>query len=199
MVEDSANYSMEETPALTPEIPLEKMIEALLFVASSRVSTQQLAETLGKSTQEIYAAMQNLEKRYEVDSGLRIQWHAGKVQLTTAPETAAIIERFLGLEATSKLSRAALEALTIIAYKQPITRPGVDAVRGVNSDGVIRSLLSKGLIEEISRSDGPGRAIIYGTSEDFLGYFGINSLDELPPIEDDAENENGNGTKLLKE
>lgn len=189
-------------------LPLESQIEALLFVASSRVSTQQLAETLGCSTQEIYAAMQHLEKRYEQSSGLRIQWHAGKVQLTTAPETAGMIERFLGLEATSKLSRAALEALTIIAYKQPITRPGVDAIRGVNSDGVIRSLLSKGLIEEVSRSDGPGRAIIYGTTEDFLGYFGISSLNDLPPIEEENGhgngngangNGNGNGGKLLKE
>ena len=192
----SANYSMDDIPDITPTISLENQIEALLFVASSRVSTQQLAETLGKNTQEIYAAMQNLEKRYEENSGLRIQWHAGKVQLTTAPETAVMIERFLGLEATSKLSRAALEALTIIAYKQPITRPGVDAIRGVNSDGVIRSLLSKGLIEEISRSEGPGRPIIYGTTEDFLGYFGINSLNELPPIEDEGENGNN---KLLKE
>ncbi|MCE5209764.1 MAG: SMC-Scp complex subunit ScpB [Chloroflexi bacterium] len=187
---------MDDIPDITSTISLENQIEALLFVASSRVSTQQLAETLGKNTQEIYAAMQNLEKRYEENSGLRIQWHAGKVQLTTAPETALMIERFLGLEATSKLSRAALEALTIIAYKQPITRPGVDAIRGVNSDGVIRSLLSKGLIEEISRSEGPGRPIIYGTTEDFLGYFGINSLNELPPIEDEVENGNN---KLLKE
>jgi segregation and condensation protein B len=217
---DADYYSMDETPVLpsagaaeavqtvsveTPSLPLENMVEALLFVASARVSTQQLAETLGRSTQEIYAAMKNLEKRYEENSGLRIQWHAGKVQLTTAPETAAIIEKFLGLEATSKLSRAALEALTIIAYKQPITRPGVDAIRGVNSDGVIRSLLSKGLIEEVSRSDGPGRAIIYGTTEDFLGYFGISSLNELPPVDEEAQNwaENGNGNgnngKLLKE
>lgn len=190
------NYSMDEIPETDSETSLENMIEALLFVASARVSTQQIAEALGKSTQDIYAAMQNIEKRYAVDSGLRLQWHAGKVQLTTAPETAAIIERFLGLEATSKLSRAALEALTIIAYKQPITRPGVDSIRGVNSDGVIRSLLSKGLIEEVSRSDGPGRPIIYGTSEDFLGYFGINSLNDLPKIEEEV----GNGTnKVLKE
>ncbi len=185
---ESANYSMDDIPDITSTISLENQIEALLFVASMRVSTQQLAETLGKNTQEIYAAMQKLEKRYEENSGLRIQWHAGKVQLTTAPETAGMIERFLGLEATSKLSRAALEALTIIAYKQPITRPGVDTIRGVNSDGVMRSLLSKGLIEEVSRSEGPGRPIIYGTTEDFLSYFGISSLNDLPPIEEEVEN-----------
>ncbi len=197
--ESASNSASTPVQVVPLNMPLESLIEALLFVASSRVSTQQIAETLGVSTQDIYAAMQNLETRYEQASGLRIQRHAGKVQLTTAPETAAIIERFLGLEATSKLSRAALEALTIIAYKQPITRPGVDAIRGVNSDGVMRSLLSKGLIEEVSRSDGPGRAIIYGTTEDFLSYFGISSLNELPPLEDENTNGNGNGNQLLKE
>jgi len=93
------------------------------------------------------------------------------------------VERFLGLEATSRLSRAALETLAIIAYRQPISRPQVDAIRGVNSDGVIRSLLSKGLIEEVGRAEGPGRPILYGTTAAFLQAFGLTSLDELPPLE----------------
>jgi len=78
---------------------------------------------------------------------------------------------------------AALETLAIMAYQQPITRPGVDAIRGVNSDSVIRNLLSKGLIEEVGRSDGPGRPILYGTSTEFLQYFGLSSLKELPKID----------------
>jgi segregation and condensation protein B len=86
------------------------------------------------------------------------------------------------LEASSKLSRAALETLAIIAYQQPVIRPEIDAVRGVSSDGVLKSLLSKGLIQEVGRAERPGRPIIYTTTSDFLQYFGLNSLDELPPL-----------------
>ncbi|HTX91401.1 MAG TPA: SMC-Scp complex subunit ScpB, partial [Anaerolineales bacterium] len=114
--------------------------------------------------------------------GLRLQRHAGRVQLTTAPETAELVERFLGLEATSRLSRASLETLAIIAYQQPVTRPQVDAVRGVNSDGVMKSLLGKNLIQEVGRTEGPGRPILYGTTPDFLQHFGLGSLGELPPL-----------------
>ena len=89
---------------------------------------------------------------------------------------------FLGLEASSRLSRAALETLAIIAYQQPVIRPEIDAVRGVSSDGVLKSLLSKGLIQEVGRAERPGRPIIYTTTSDFLQYFGLNSLEELPPL-----------------
>jgi segregation and condensation protein B len=92
------------------------------------------------------------------------------------------IEKFLGLEATSKLSRAALETLAIIAYQQPVTRPEIDAVRGVSSDGVLKSLLSKGMIQEVGRAERPGRPILYTTTSDFLQHFGLNSLEELPPL-----------------
>ena len=111
--------------------------------------------------------------------------------MTTAPELAEVIERFLGLEATTRLSRAALETLAIIAYQQPVTRPAIDAVRGVNSDGVIKSLLSKGLLQEVGRSEGPGRPILFGTTPEFLQHFGLNSLIELPAlnIPDDEKKE----------
>ena len=102
--------------------------------------------------------------------------------MTTAPETASQVERFLSLEATSRLSRAALETLAMIAYQEPVTRPQIDDVRGVNSDGVIRTLLSKGLIDEAGRAEGPGRPVLYTTTPDFLQHFGLTSLDELPPL-----------------
>jgi segregation and condensation protein B len=102
--------------------------------------------------------------------------------LTTAPEMADLIETFLGLEATTHLSRAALETLAIISYRQPVTRPQVDAIRGVNSDGVMKSLLGKGLLQEVGRTDGPGRPILYGTTPEFLQHFGLSSLSELPPL-----------------
>jgi segregation and condensation protein B len=97
------------------------------------------------------------------------------------------------------LSKAALETLAIIAYKQPVTRPQLDDIRGVNSDGVIKSLLSKGLIEETGRGDGPGRPIIYGSTNDFLQYFGLNSLSELPPFEMDSESAEEIREKVFKD
>jgi segregation and condensation protein B len=120
--------------------------------------------------------------------------------LTTAPEVAEAVERFLGLEATSRLSRAALETLAIVAYQQPVTRPYIEGVRGVSSDGVMKSLLGKGLVQEIGRAEGPGRPILYGTAPDFLQHFGLNSLTELPALVlPEPEGENGNGhDEMLK-
>lgn len=164
------------------ELSLEAKIEALLFITPTTTTLTQIAETLNVSTNTVQIAIKNLEEQLQ-DRGIRVQENKGRYQLTTAPELSAYVEEFLQLENTSKLSTAALEALAIIAYQQPITRPSVDAIRGVNSDGVIRTLLSKGLIEEIGRSDSPGRPILYSTSQDFLQYFGLASLKELPPID----------------
>jgi len=162
---------------------LSARLEALLFVASSPVPPLQLAETLQISVQEVEEGLRCLEQAYSQNRGLSIQWHGGRVQLTTAPEHGLLVERFLGFEATVRLSRAALETLAIVAYRQPITRPGIDAIRGVNSDGVLKSLLSKGLVVEVGRTEGPGRPILYGSSAEFLQHFGLNSLDQLPPFE----------------
>ncbi|OGO80539.1 MAG: SMC-Scp complex subunit ScpB, partial [Chloroflexi bacterium RIFOXYD12_FULL_57_15] len=110
---------------------------------------------------------------------------------------AELIERFLGLEATTRLSRAALETLSIIAYQQPVIRPQVDAVRGVNSDSMMKSLLGKGLIQETGRTDGPGRPILYSTTPEFLQHFGINSVRDLPPLDLTSEEE-AQDVSLLK-
>ena len=183
-----------------PMVPLEASLEALLFVAATPVTVSQLAEALKEKPQAVEAGLHNLEKIYSQNRGLSIQWHAGRVQLTTAPAVSGLVETFLGLEATARLSRAALETLAIIAYRQPITRPGVDAIRGVNSDGVMKSLLSKGLVQEVGRSEGPGRPILYGTTADFLQHFGLSSLAELPPFEraEDADGQTG-GNNILKD
>ncbi len=174
---------MSETTLPLPSTNLEARLEALLFVAAAPVTIAQLAEALDQKAQEIEAGLHSLEQLYGQGRGLSLQWHAGRVQLTTAPALAGTVEKFLGLEATARLSRAALETLAIIAYKQPVTRPGVDAIRGVNSDGVMKSLLSKGLVQEVGRSEGPGRPILYGTTAEFLQHFGLPSLAELPPLE----------------
>jgi segregation and condensation protein B len=160
-------------------------IEALLFVAAGGVPLTQLASALDLPLREVEKQVEILENRLTSNltpRGLRIQHHHGRIQLTTSPETATDVERFLGLEASGRLSRAAMETLAIIAYQQPVTRPEIDAVRGVSSDGVLKSLLSKGLVQEVGRADRPGRPILYTTTSDFLQYFGLNSLDELPPL-----------------
>lgn len=162
-------------------------IESLLFVSSGLVSINQLAKALELSDREIEVELNHLEKFYKENSrGLRLMRLKNKVQLVTAPELSETIEVFLGLETTTTLSQAALEALAIIAYKQPVTRPEVDVIRGVNSDGVLRTLLSKGLIEELGRAETPGRPIYYGTSAEFLQYFGLETLDGLPFIDFNA-------------
>ncbi len=191
------------TPTLSePGLELAAQLEALLFVAAEAVTPSQLASALDLPNAEVERGLTALEASYRdrrPASGLRLQRHRGRVQLTTAPEAAQIIERFLGLEANSRLSRAALEALAIIAYQQPATRPQIDAIRGVNSDGVLKSLMSKGLIQEIGRADAPGRPILYSTTPEFLQYFGLNSLEEMPPLnlgEDAGANGSANGGVL---
>jgi segregation and condensation protein B len=143
--------------------------------------------------------LKNLSAMYADGRGLRIQWHGGRVELTTAPNLATLIERFLGLEATARLSRAGLETLAIVAYRQPVTRPGIDSIRGVNSDGVIKSLLNKGLVQEMGRTEGPGRPILYGTTGAFLQHFGLSSVEELPPFVVQEENGDTGESRLLKD
>lgn len=163
------------------QLPLTARLEALLFVAAEPASAAQLAAALEISVLDVEAGLSDLEETLR-GRGLCLLRHAGQVQLTTVPEAAEFVERFLGLEAASRLSRAALETLAMVAYQQPVTRPQIEAVRGVNSDGVLKSLLSKGLIQEAGRADGPGRPILYCTTPDFLRYFGLRALTELPPL-----------------
>ena len=149
--------SESENPTLL-DIPA--ALEALLFVSADPVAPAQLAAALELSVSAVEQGLQQLDGELQ-NRGLRLQRHGGRVQLTTAPEMAEAVERFLGLEATSRLSRAA---------------------RGVSSDGVMKSLLGKGLVQEIGRAEGPGRPILYGTAPDFLQHFGLNSLSELPTL-----------------
>ena len=178
------------------ELPLSVKLEALLFVAAEPVPTAQLATALDVSASVVERGLNELDASLQ-SRGLRLQRHAGRVQLTTAPQLAELIERFLGLEATSHLSRAALETLAIIAYQQPVTRPQIDSIRGVNSDSMMKSLLSKNLILESGRADGPGRPILYSTTPEFLQHFGLNSILEMPPLAR-PEEEESKQDELLK-
>lgn len=163
-------------------LSLTASVEGLLFVADAPVSVGRLAEALQVTPSQVERALAELETGYPV-RGLRLQRAGTRVQLVTAPEAAPCVERFLGLEARRALSRAALETLAIIAYRQPITRPEIEVIRGVGSDSVIRTLLSAGLIEEVGRAPSVGRPILYGTTFEFLQHFGLRSLDELPPLD----------------
>ena len=172
------------------DLPLSTKLEAMLFVAGEPVTTSQLATALDVAPSVIERGLNELDA-FLSSRGLRLQRHAGRVQLTTAPQLAELIERFLGLEATTHLTRAALETLAIIVYQQPVTRPQIDSIRGVNSDSMMKSLLHKGLILESGRADGPGRPILYSTTPEFLQHFGLNSILEMPPLakpEEEADN-----------
>ena len=190
---------MEETHLPQANLTLTARLEALLFVAPGPATPAQLAAALEISVDEVEKGLDELEAIYEknrLDRGLRLQQHKDKFQLTSAPEAALSIERLLGLEDSSRLSRAALESLAIVAFQQPVTRPQIDAIRGVNSDGVIKTLLSRGLICELGRSEAVGRPILYGTTPEFLQYFGLNSLDSLPPLK--LEDESGNVPEMVE-
>ncbi|MCC6500384.1 MAG: SMC-Scp complex subunit ScpB [Anaerolineales bacterium] len=170
------------------ELSLSAKLEALLFVSGEPVATAQLAAALDVAPSVIERGLNELDASL-AGRGLKLQRHAGRVQLTTAPNLAELIEHFLGLEATAHLSRAALETLAIIAYQQPVTRPQIDSIRGVNSDSMMKSLLHKNLILESGRADGPGRPILYSTTPEFLQHFGLNSILEMPPLAKPEEEE----------
>jgi segregation and condensation protein B len=188
-----SNYSMGDLNASVAqnseiELSLSAQLEALLFVSGEPVATAQLAAALDVAPSVVERGLNELDASL-AGRGLRLQRHAGRVQLTTAPQLAELVERFLGLEATTHLSRAALETLAIIAYQQPVTRPQIDSIRGVNSESMLKSLLHKNLILESGRADGPGRPILYSTTPEFLQHFGLNSILEMPPLAKPEEDE----------
>jgi len=191
-----SNSQPTSTTTSNTELALAAKIEAMLFVSAEPVPVAQLATALDVTTSVVERGLKELDESLSA-RGLRLQRNAGRVQLTTAPELAPLVELFLGLEATTHLSRAALETLAIIAYQQPCTRPQVDSIRGVNSDGMMKSLLSKGLIQESGRTDGPGRPILYSITPEFLQHFGLSSIIELPSLASSADVDNGHD-ELLK-
>lgn len=194
------DYSTQEKEA-NPKgsaLDLNARIEALLFVSPELISISQIANALNSSVREVEKSLEELDRLF-VNRGIRLQRVSRSVQLITAPEISADVQRFLDLEETSRLSRAALEVLAIVAYQEPVTRPQIDAVRGVNSDSVLRTLLRHGLVDEVGRTDGPGRPFIYATTSDFLNHFGLTSIEELPPLnlESEMDELGANGTSLV--
>lgn len=162
---------------------IERLLEALLFVADGPVTIEQLATVLNVEPVTVLTSLEALDHSLS-GRGVRLVRERGSVQFVSAPEAAPYVQQLLGLDTTSKLSPAALETLAIIAYRKPITRAQIEAVRGVNSDAVLRTLMAKSLIEPVGRLEQAGRPVLYGTTFEFMRYFGIGSPDDLPPLPD---------------
>jgi len=160
--------------------------EALLFIAERPLATAELAELGGVPRLQAEAALSALAERLEDDErGTRVQHHDGEWQLVTAPEVGTRLATYAARE-EARLTPASLEALAVIAYRQPCTRGDVERVRGVDSDYVIRSLMHRRLVVEVGRRDTPGRPVLFGTTFTFLERFGLTSVDDLPPLSSEA-------------
>ncbi len=156
------------------------ILEAVLFVADAPIEIAALARTVNAPRADVIATLDELGEACR-ERGVRLQRTGELVQLVSAPQTAAYVERFLGLE-HPPLTNASLETLAIIAYRQPITRAGIEAVRGVDCDGPIRTLTARDLIEDVGRAPVIGRPMLFGTTVRFLEYFGLEKPDDLPPL-----------------
>ncbi len=159
-------------------------IEAILFVAGEPVNVADLAHALDMTVAEISPVLDALRDEYDKNQrGLKLNRFGMSVQLATRPDYAPQIERLLQPVQKQSLSQAAMETLSIIAYRQPVTKSEIEAVRGVKCDYSITSLMNKGLIQEEGRRESLGRPILYGTTEAFLSHFGIETLDDLPVLD----------------
>lgn len=170
------------------------VLEGLLFVVGEDgLSMEQAMQILQIDQKTLVSLLQKLQDSYvQEDRGIRLCALGNHLKLTTKKEHKVYYEKLIETEDDSLLSQAALETLAIVAYNEPITRVAVDEIRGIGSSHIMRRLLSKGLIQELGRSDAPGRPILYGVTKEFLDYFGLSSIEELPkiePIQDNIEEE----------
>jgi segregation and condensation protein B len=158
-------------------------LEAVLFVSDEPLSTTVLSQSLEADRQAVEEALVDLASSYEDrEAGIVLRNVAGGWRLTTHPATSPAVERFVLSSRHVRLTRASLETLAIVAYKQPVTRHQVSAIRGVNSDGVLRALVDRGLVVEVGRDETPGRPVLYGTTAEFLERLGLASLSDLPSL-----------------
>lgn len=161
---------------------LKQKLEVLLFMSRNPLSLEELVKYLETPAEQIKNELNNLINRYESpDYGIQIINVSNGYQFATKPDYAKTLELYINAPQDISLSTAAMETLTIIAYRQPVSRAEVENIRGVNSDGIIKSLQDKGLIEERGRAETIGRPTIYGTTEAFLKHFGLKDLSNLPP------------------
>ena len=160
-----------------------RRLEALLFVSDEPVTAVAIAHALEIERPDADELCEELARRYEQrDAGIVLRNVAGGWRLATHPEAAAVIERYVVSARHARLTKAMLETLAIVAYKQPVTRHQVSSIRGVNSDGVLRALSDRGLVGEAGRDERPGRPVLFGTTPEFLERLGLPSLSALPPL-----------------
>ncbi|SEI66398.1 segregation and condensation protein B [Bhargavaea ginsengi] len=169
-------------------------VESLLFVAGDDgLTAKQLSELTESDREAVERALAQIDEACRLEGrGLRVVELAGTFRLATKPEHADAVRRLLENPTSQALTQASLEVLAIIAYRQPITRVEVEEIRGVKSERPIQTLVARGLVKEAGRAQGTGRAILYGTTDIFLDYFGLASLDDLPPLagrDDEAADE----------
>lgn len=169
---------------------LEAIIEGLLFVVGEDgLTLEQLVAITDEDLENVKSALSHLREEYDQDTrGLRIHFLGDRFKLTTKQEHREYYKKLIEVPGTNTLSQAALETLAIIAYNEPITRMQVDEIRGISSSQMIRKLVAKNFIKEVGRSDFPGRPILYRTTSDFLDYFGLATIDDLPKFEDFTTN-----------
>ncbi len=173
---------------------LKSAIEALLFITGNPLSVDRLKTLFEEEAaqEQIEAQLAALKQDYEDrGAGIMLVEVAGGFQLSTRPENAAWIRKFKSVKTSSKLSRPALETLAIVAYKQPITRSEVEAIRGVNIGGIMRNLMERRLVKIVGKKDVPGKPMLYGTTQEFLQYFGLKDLSALPTLKEFQELEAG--------
>ncbi len=186
VIDDHAEPEQAELFESFEGLPL--LLEALLFVADHAVEESYLARALDVTSTRIEKALDELaDTLREGNRGIRLQRGPEGVALVTAPEAGPRIEHFLGLEASRKLSTAALETLAIIAYRQPITRGQIDTIRGVSSDGAVATLRARSLIAPAGYATGPGRPMLFQTTQRFLEHFGLERAGQLPPLPEEID------------
>jgi segregation and condensation protein B len=175
---------MSEAPVTDDVTPHDtRALEALFFVSDEPLAASVLAQSLELDRRIVEAMCDQLQRELEArSSGLVLRNVAGGWRLYTHPDAAAVVERFVLSSRQARLTKAALETLAIVAYKQPVTRHQVSGIRGVNSDGVLRALVDRGLIEEAGRDEAPGRPLLYATTPQFLERLGLPSLAALPSL-----------------
>jgi len=167
------------------EFSLEQKLEAMLTVALEPISPEELADVVEADADTVSATLHALRHEFQDQRrGFQVVELASGWVMQSAPEVASWVSKFANRDVSHRLSSAALESLAIIAYRQPVSRAQITALRGVNVDGVVRLLEQRGYIEDIGRAPGPGQPILYGTTELFLDRMGLATLDDLPPIEE---------------
>ena len=160
-----------------------RALEAILFLADEPMSPTVLAQAVEAGRREVEATLEELAREYEDrGSGIALRRVGGGWRMLTHPTAAPHVEQFVLSSRHTRLTKASLETLAIVAYKQPVTRHQVSGIRGVSSDGVLRSLVERGLLAEVGRDEGPGRAVLYGTTVEFLERLGLASTADLPPV-----------------